>query len=139
MVAGLAALFRLVQAATIAGNLSHQQAALVWAQSGEGELAATAMQLHAAGYDNGLIFFGVNALLTGWLLVQHTDFSRWLGYLMGLAGLTYLTGSYLRILAPDLAVLFQPIYLVAVIAEVAFTVALFRRGWRGSPARVEAA
>lgn len=130
-VAAVAALFRLVQAATIAGNLSHQQAALTWALQGEADLAATSMQLHAAGYDNGLIFFGVNALLTGWLLLHHAGFSRWLAGLMGLAGATYLTGSFLRILAPDLASLFQPAYLVAIIAETAFMVLLLRRGLAG--------
>lgn len=128
LLAGLAALFRLVQAATIAGNLSHQQAALAWALEGEADLAATAMHLHAAGYDNGLIFFGVNALLTGWLLVRHGGFPRWLAALMGMAGVTYLVGSYLRILAPEMAAVFQPAYLIAVGAEVSFAVTLF---WRG--------
>ena len=130
--AAIAAVFRLIQAVIIAGNLAHQEAALIWALEGEPGLAATAMQLHAAGYDHGLIFFGVNALIVGWLLTRHEGFAGWLGGLMGLAGVTYLTGSFLRILNPDLAEAFQPAYLIAIIAETAFMIALLRHGWPGS-------
>lgn len=127
--AAAAAVFRLVQATTIAGNLIHQEAALSWALEGEPVLAATAMHLHGVGYDHGLIFFGVNTLIVGWLLTRHEGFAHWLGGLMGLAGVTYLTGSTLRILAPELARAFQPAYLIAIIAEVAFMIALLRHGW----------
>jgi len=125
--AGLAALFRLAQAAVIAGNLATQYEALVWAQAGKADLARHALDLHAVGYDIGLIFFGVNSLLTGILLVNSRIFARVLGWLLGAAGLVYMIGSTLRVLSPDTAEIFMPAYLVAVVAELSFAIALLRK------------
>ena len=78
--------------------------------------------------DLGLIFFGINSVLTAILLVRSEAFANWLGWLLCVAGLVYLTGSTLRVLSPDMAEAFAPAYLVAVIAETAFAVALLRLG-----------
>lgn len=125
--AALAALFRLIQAAAIAANLSNQADALFWLAEGEAGHALHALRLHAIGYDLGLIFFGFNSLLTGLLLVRSPDFGAWLGRLLQTAGTVYLGGSYLAVLAPGAAEAFVPAYLVAVIAELAFATALLAR------------
>lgn len=126
--AALAALFRLAQASVIASNLSTQYEALLFIDRGLPDLAVQSLELHGAGYDFGLIFFGINSVLTGILLVRHTGFPRPLGWLIGAAGAVYLTGSGLRLLAPDLVDVFAPAYLVAVLAETAFAVTLLRAG-----------
>jgi len=130
VLAGFAALFRLIQAAILGANLLQSQAVLTWALAGEANLAGAALGLHATGYDLGLIFFGINSLLTAILLVRSKAFANWLGWLLASAGLVYLTGSTLRVLAPDLADAFAPAYLVAVIAETAFALTLLRLGFR---------
>ncbi len=124
--AGVAALFRLAQAAVIGANLTVQYDALLWVGAGQGDMARHALELHAAGYDIGLIFFGINSLLTGVLLVWTAEFSRPLGWMLGTAGIVYLTGSSLRILNPTAAEAFMPAYLIAIVAEVSFAVALLR-------------
>lgn len=128
--AGFAALFRLIQAAILGANLLNAQAALGWAQAGEPVLARGAFDLHAAGYDMGLVFFGISSVLTAMLLLRSREFADWLGWLLGAAGLVYLAGSAIRILAPGLTEAFAPAYLVAIVAETAFAVALWRLGGR---------
>lgn len=125
----LAALFRLIQAAVLAGNLIHLQDAMLRLSDANGTDALRAMQLHAAGYDLGLIFFGISSILTGYLLTRHPAFPRWLGALIILTGLVYLTGTGLRIAAPDAFAAFQPAYLVAIIGETAFAATLLRLGF----------
>ena len=124
--AAMAALFRLAQAAVIAAHLSTQYEAALLIEAGQPEAALHVLSLHAAGYDFGLIFFGINSVLTGLLLIRSLDFPAWLGGLLGAAGLVYLTGSGLRLLAPHLVEPFAPAYLVAVVAETAFAIVLLR-------------
>jgi hypothetical protein len=52
-------------------------------------------------------------LRSGWI-------PRLIGFGIGAAGLVYLTGSYLRILAPGLADSFAPAYAICLLAELAF-------------------
>jgi hypothetical protein len=127
-IAALAAIFRLAQAAVIASHLATQYEALLWIEAGQTDLALHAMQLHAAAYDFGLVFFGINSVLTGLLLIRSAAFPAWLGTLLSAAGLVYLTGSALRLLAPDWIEAFAPAYLVAVVAETSFAVLLLIRG-----------
>lgn len=133
--ATLAAAFRLIQAAILGAGLTTLYSALTWTSAGHPDLAHGALHLHAAGYDLGLIFFGINSVLTGLLLIRHPTFPAWLGAMLTAAGAVYLTGSTFRILAPDVHILFQPAYLIAVIAETAFAVMLLSRGFaRTEPA-----
>ena len=126
--AALAALFRLAQAAVIAAHLPTQYEALLWIGAGETDLATHAMTLHAAAYDLGLVFFGINSILTGLLLIRSATFPAWLGALLSAAGVVYLTGSALRLLAPAWVEVFAPAYLIAVVAETAFAALLLMRG-----------
>lgn len=112
-----ALVFRLLQSGLIAAGLLNLQAALVVGDAG---LALSFISLHAYGYDLGLIFFGVNCLLTAVLVINSGFVPRILGFGIGLSGLVYLTGSILRFAAPDLHGLIAPAYVVPLIAETAF-------------------
>lgn len=142
----MAMAFRLVQSAVLGMNLlNHAAALLVAQQSGtaalfppiEGEfLALFFLELHGYGYDVGLLFFGVNSLLTGWLVVRSGLFSTLLGGSVAAAGLVYLTGSSLRFLAPHLSEAFAPAYLLPLLAESAFCLRLLCMGSAGISAVV---
>lgn len=126
-----AMVFRLVQAAILGMNLLGQYAALlVLRGAGDADLALLFLQLQSHGYDLGLLFFGVNSLLTGILLVRAAWFPSILGWLVAAAGLVYLAGSATRFLAPELNALIQPAYAIPLLAESAFCLWLLIRGIR---------
>ena len=134
----LATLFRLIQATLIAGGLLLLQEAtlLIDAQTGDAGQNSSepffALVRHGHGYDLGLFFFGISSVLIGILLRRTSDVPRWLGPLMMAAGGVYLIGSTLRILAPEQYSVFQPAYLIAIIAELSFAITLLR--WPGETA-----
>jgi hypothetical protein len=122
--------FRLMQAAVLGANLLNLQAAVMLVDSsravamlGEGAVAAIAtlrLQAHAEGYDLGLVFFGVNTVLASILLLRSRWAPRALALLMGAAGTVYLTGSAIRLMAPELSATFAPAYLLPLLAESTF-------------------
>lgn len=131
-----AMVFRLVQTALIAASLMALLTAWLVLTRAEGladapTLALVFLELHAHGYDLGLVFFGVNSLIMG-LLVWHSGlFAKAFGAGLALAGLVYLTGSGLRFFAPDLSSAFKPAYGVTILAETAFCIRLLlKRGPR---------
>jgi hypothetical protein len=139
----VAAVFRLAQATVLGLNLLNHYAALLLL-GGAGYLSAfTADQLHALallaldthrhGYDLGLLFFGVHCLILGYLVVRSDSFPGILGVLLESAGVVYLVGSYTLFLLPDLAPRLAPIYVVALIAELAFCGWLLVKGVRLRP------
>lgn len=108
-----ALVLRLVQMAVIAAHLP-----LLDAVPGmENPLPEIAR--HAAGYDMGLWFFGLNGLVTAVLLVRGRA-PRLLAWLIGVAGVVYLSGSLTRFVAPDLNAAMQPAYVLCLVAELAF-------------------
>lgn len=124
LLALLATTFRLMQAATIAANLLTQQGALLLLTgpmdpSEAAPLALHAMTLHAYGYDLGLAFFALNAMLVGLLLIRGRGFPSWLGLGMIGAGGVYAIGSGLRLLAPAFFDAFTPAYALPLLAETA--------------------
>lgn len=129
-----AMVFRLVQSVMIAANLMNMQAAWLLISGGQdvtglapGQAEAMALHflnLHAHGYDLGLVFFGINSLLTGLLIWRSYLFPRFIGAGIGLAGIIYLVGSTLRFFAPDLFAVFSPAYGLTVLTESAFCIAL---------------
>lgn len=134
----MAMVFRLVQTAIIAMNLLNQHTALALLE-GAGRLgglgtdevralALLALETHAAGYDLGLLFFGINSVLTGYLISRSGYLPRLLGGLMAAAGLVYLVGGALVFLAPAMAGPFAPAYLVPVLAETGLALWLLVRG-----------
>ncbi len=130
-VAMAAMVFRLVQAGLIAASLLFQAGALLTLEM-QGEAGAAtaqlAMALQAHGYDLGLVFFGVNCLLTGWLLVISGYVPKLLGGLIAAAGVVYILGSAILFMAPAMAGLFAPAYLLPVLSETAFCLWLLVRG-----------
>lgn len=134
----LAMCFRLVQAAIIGGNLLHYHAALL-ALAGPpyglafppeqlAAIAALFLDLHSHGYDLGLLPFGINCLLLGYLVHRSGFLPRTLGVLLAAAGVVYLVGSYTRFLFPAQVEAVAPIYLVAIVAESAMCLWLLLRG-----------
>jgi len=135
-----AMVFRLIQAAILGANLLSQHMAVLILEgdglqgAGTGASARLWLDLHGAGYDMGLFFFAINCLITGYLLV----ISGWLPKLFGIgqiaAGLVYLTGSTLRVLAPGLSDGFAVAYAIPLAAELAFALWLLVRGLGPRPA-----
>ena len=127
-VALAAAAFRLVQTAVLALNLLNQHSALLlvtdtpYAGLGLKErnaLAYLMLDQHAHGYDLGLLFFGVHCALVGYLIVKSTFLPSAIGVLLSAAAIVYVVGSYVHFLAPTLVEPVMPIYIVALVAEVA--------------------
>jgi hypothetical protein len=121
--------FRLMQAAALAANLLQLQRMLLLLEGGRSAIGlddhAAAwitlhLQAHAHGYDLGLAFFGLNALLTGTLLWRAAWVPRALAGSMMAAGGVYLVGSGLRLLMPGLSDAFAPVYAVPLLAESAW-------------------
>ena len=130
-----AMVFRLIQSVMIALNLMHMQSALLLITGAPGlatteanAMALHALNLHAHGYDLGLIFFAINSLLTGVLIWVSGLFPRLIGAGIATAGIVYLTGSTLRFCAPTLFDAFAPAYGLTVLAEGAFCLVLLL-GW----------
>ena len=141
-IALMAMCFRLIQTAVIAANLLHYHAAIVAlgesgyaAAFGAEQLNALAgffLDLHGYGYDLGLLSFGLSCLLLGYLVYRSGYLPRFIGILLVAAGLTYLVGSYTRFLFPAHVQAVAPIYIVAIVAEVAMCLWLLIRGVRVS-------
>ncbi len=130
-----AMVFRLIQSVIIAMNLMHLQSALLLitgtpdlATEHAAAMAVHALNLHAHGYDLGLVFFAINSLLTGILIWVSGLFPRIVGVGIALAGIVYLLGSSLRFFAPALFEAFTPAYGMTVLAESAFCLVLLS-GW----------
>ena len=121
----LAALvFRLLQSGLIAVNLLNlQMAALIISSGGSAQMADLALgflTLHSYGYDLGLVFFGINCLLTAQLIVKSGVIPRLIGIGIALSGLVYLAGSAARFAAPDLLPFVLPAYALPLLAETTF-------------------
>ncbi|WP_407493195.1 DUF4386 domain-containing protein [Pseudooceanicola sp. MF1-13] len=115
----LAALaLRLTQMAIIAAHLPLLVSAI------DAPDASALMTRHGIGYDVGLWFFGLNALVMATLLWRVG--ARMLGGLVASAGGVYLIGTLTRLVAPELNAAFQPAYGIAVIAELSFALWLLR-------------
>lgn len=87
-------------------------------------LALVFLDLHAHGYDLGLVFFGVNSLIMGLLVWRSGRFAKAFGAGLAVAGLVYLIGSGLRFFAPDLSSAFLPAYGLTILTETAFCLRL---------------
>ena len=61
------------------------------------------LRLHGQGYEVGLVFFGVDCLLIGVLILRSSFLPKVLGGLLVLAGLCYLVNSFADFLAPAFA------------------------------------
>jgi Domain of unknown function (DUF4386) len=92
-------------------------------------LAYLSVKAHGYGFGIGLIFFGVECLIDGYLIFKSGYLPGILGVLIQIAGLCYLTNSFAMILAPAFANLIFPIILVpAFIGELSICLWLLVKG-----------
>ncbi len=66
-------------------------------------LALMFLNLTAPATNISLVFFGFYCLLVGFLVFRSSFLPRFLGVLMAIAGLAWLTNSFANFLAPSLA------------------------------------
>jgi hypothetical protein len=141
-----AAAFRLTQAAVLGFNLLNYYAPMLLLGGAQytnafepGQLNAMVMlflDMHSHGYDLGLLFFGISMLILGRLVVRSGFLPRILGYGLIAAAVVYLAGSLTRFLLPGYSSYVAPVYIVCLIAELAFCLWLLVKGIRhSSPAR----
>ena len=114
-----AMVFRLMQAAVIAASLVLLATVPDLIASGQPDLVFAAIKAHAGGYDLGLILFGVNSFLMAIIFVNASCVARVIAFGIAAAGCVYITGGVLRLSAPDWLTLFQPAYLICIVAETA--------------------
>jgi len=96
-----------------------------------GAMATLAIRSHTYGFGVGLIFFGVECVVLGWLIARSGYMPRTVGRLMQLAGVCYVINSAALLLSPALSNrLFPAILLPAVVAEFSLAIWLLARGVR---------
>ena len=125
----MAAVFRLTQAAVIGSSLVNLFYALNLLHNAElmavvgAEQVMIFLNAHAIGYSVAMIFFGVNCLLTGYLVFRSGYFPKVLGILLVIAGVAYLADSFAQVLLTDYAAykaLFESVAIpLAVVGELA--------------------
>lgn len=123
----LTMLFRLIMDAILGVNLLNLLMALTLIDGNTGTgsfdteqinaLAMAFIDLHAIGYSVGLLPFAFATLIVGYLLYTSNYVPRILAAMLALAGLTYLTGSTIHIIAPNLEESFSYAYVIPLIAE----------------------
>jgi hypothetical protein len=92
-------------------------------------LAYLLIKLHGYGFGIGLIFFGFECLVVGYLIFKSGYLPWILGVLIQIAGLSYLTNSFALLLAPSFAALISPaILLPALIGEMSLCLWFLLKG-----------
>ena len=135
----LAVLFNLIQTAVLVAFKLNLLVALFLLGSADYLKAFEPHQLHALtylsvksdgyGFGIGLIFFGFECLVLGYLIFRSCYLPKILGVLMQIAGLCYLINSFALILAPAVAgALFPWVLLPAFIAELSLALWLLVKG-----------
>ena len=135
----LATFFNLIQTAVLVANKLNLLVPILLVGNAGGLDAFSPQQLHALsylaikahgyGFGVGLIFFGFACLLRGYLIFKSGYFPRILGWLIALAGLSYLVNSFALLLAPALAsALFPFILMPAFVGELSFALWLTFKG-----------
>jgi Domain of unknown function (DUF4386) len=138
-IALLAMLFTLVQTAVLVANKLNLMMPLFLLADADYLKAFTPDQLHALaylsikahghGFGIGLIFFGFECLLTGYLIFKSGYLPRILGVGIQIAGLCYLINSFALILAPVFAdSIFPSILVPCFFAELALCLWLLVKG-----------
>lgn len=109
----LAAFFRLTQAAILGLNLLNLFIALMLMGGADLAAGVGAEQLHSqimlflgahgVGYSLGLVFFGANCFIFGYLVFKSGYFPKVLGALLVIAGAVYLADGFAKVLMADYA------------------------------------
>ncbi|MBL3529344.1 MAG: DUF4386 domain-containing protein [gamma proteobacterium endosymbiont of Lamellibrachia anaximandri] len=122
-----AMVFRLVQAVIIGMSLLFYYAAyllLTIDAQPDGQtntMLSLLIDMHAYGYDLGLIFFAIANVALGVLVIRSGFCPRVLGYGLAMAAVVYVVGSYTRFMAVEYHAFVEPIYLIPLLAELAFS------------------
>lgn len=117
----LAVFFGLIQTAVLVANKMNMVMPLLL-ENADYLKAFTSEQLqawtylsvksHGYGFGIGLIFFGFECLIDGWLIIRSGYLPKVLGVMIQIAGLCYLVNSFALILAPKLANTLSPAILL---------------------------
>jgi hypothetical protein len=92
-------------------------------------LANLALRSHDVAFNIALIFFGFTCLVNGYLIFKSGYLPRFVGILMQIAGLSYLTACFAALFAPAFADLITPaILLPPLIGESSFCSWLLIKG-----------
>ncbi len=92
-------------------------------------LAYLSVAAHDYGFGIGLIFFGCECLIAGYLIFKSGYFPRILGIMIQIAGICYLVNSFALILSPALAhAMFPAILLPSFIGELSMCLWLLFKG-----------
>jgi hypothetical protein len=76
-------------------------------------LALLSIGLFERGFGISLVFFGFEELFRGYLMFRSSFFPRFLGILVIISGLSYLTNSFALFLSPALAEMIFPVFVVS--------------------------
>ena len=102
-------------------------------------LAHDALRVHSASYSLTGLFFGPYCALLGWLVLRSRWLPSWIGWLMLLAGLTFVIDASTDLVAPGLArQIPDGVMLISLIAEGSLAIWLAAIGVRpgaGAPSR----
>lgn len=135
----LAVLFNVVQTAVLVANKLNLLAALFLLGGADylkafepnqvHALSYLSLKLHDYGFGVGLIFFGCECLVVGYLIFRSGYLPQTIGILMQIAGLCYLTNSFAMLLAPTFAdAIFPAILVPAFIGELSLCLWLLAKG-----------
>jgi hypothetical protein len=128
--------FNLIQTAVLVLNKLNLLAALFFLGDAEylksftpdqlHTLSYLSIKLHDFGFGIGLIFFGFVCLLEGYLIFRSVYFPKTIGVLMTVAGICYLTNSFVLILAPQFSSI--ALLMPCLLAELSFSFWLIFKG-----------
>jgi hypothetical protein len=136
----LSLLFGLIQTAVLVANKMNLMMPLFLLDNDNYLKAFTRQQLqafsylsvkaHEYGFGVGLIFFGFECLIDGYLIFRSEFLPRILGVMIFIAGICYLTNSFLLLFSPKLEGLLFPIVLgpLAFIGEFSMCLWLIVKG-----------
>lgn len=88
-----------------------------------------ALDAYTYGFGMSLVFFGLEILIIGYLIFKSVYLPKFLGVLMAIAGVCYLTLIFSMVLAPSVAAKLSPSILLPVfIGELSFSLWLIVKG-----------
>ncbi len=141
----IAASFRLVYTAIVSANLLNQLGAGLLLSDADYLSAFETAQVHALalyfldlqqhGYSLALIFFGVHLIILGVLLSKASYFPKFLGIVIVLGGLAYLTDSITALVLPAVNATIAPFLWLPLSAELLLALWLLIKGVKDPAAR----
>jgi uncharacterized protein DUF4386 len=92
-------------------------------------MSMVALKLQLQVFFLGMVFFGIQCILMGYLVAQSTFLPRLLGVLLGIGGTSYVIASFANFLIPSFGARLIPLIMpVALIGEGSLTVWLLVKG-----------